>query len=105
MTTKSDNKKNLLGIYAVKSPYHEQTHYLPFIILSYGESDNTYNVLTIEYKGLTSYQIDTHYSEKSIHELIASETIIKRANPDNFKENKEISELISQYSNAENQQI
>lgn len=96
---------NLLGIYAVKSPYHEKAFYLPFIVVSYAKSDNTYNVMTIEYKGLTAYQIDTYYQEKTIHELITSGTIIKKANPDNFKGNKEVSELLSQYSNAENQQI
>ena len=103
MKTKSDNKTDLLGIYAVKSPYHEQTLYLPFIIVSYIQSDNTYNVLTVEYKGMTSYKVYAYYSEKSILEYIASEIIVKRGNSDNVKGNKEIRELISQYSNAKEQ--
>lgn len=105
LTEKEEERNDLLGVYAVKSPYHETTHYLPFIIVNYAKSNNTYNVMTIEYKGLTAYQVDADYTEKSINDLIANGVITKWATPDNFKENKEVVELIRQYSNAENQQI
>lgn len=97
-----NNRADILGIYAVKSPYHEETHYLPFIILSYSENDNTYEVMTVEYKGMTSYKVDTYYPENSVQELITDGIIIKKANPDNFKDNKEAHELIQQYSTANN---
>lgn len=105
LTEKEKERNDLLGVYAVKSPYHETTYYLPFIIVNYDKSNNIYNVMTIEYKGLTAYQVDADYSEESINDLITNGIITKWATPDNFKENKEVAELIRQYSNAENQQI
>lgn len=79
----------LLGIYAVLSPYHKETYYLPFIVHTYQENDKSYGVFTVEYKGLTSYRVNTHYSEKTIRELINDSIIIKKARPDNFKDNQE----------------
>ncbi len=105
MKTIENSKTELLGIYAVKSPYHAETHYLPFIILGYAPENNSYDVLTIECKGKVSYKVDTSYSEKSILELISGEIIVKIATPENFKGNDHAKELISQYSNAENQEL
>ena len=98
----AENKRGVLGVYALKSPYHEKEHYLPFIILSYEQSNNTYNVWTVEYKGMISYKIDTCYSEKSIWELITQGIIEKKANPNNYKDNEEVKELLRQYMNANN---
>lgn len=91
---------DLLGVYAVISPYHKERYYLPFIIHSYQESDKSYGVFTVEYKGLTSYRVDTRYSEKTIRELINDGIIIKKARPDNFKDNQEAQELIQKFTNA-----
>ncbi|SFL09157.1 hypothetical protein SAMN05216357_11290 [Porphyromonadaceae bacterium KH3CP3RA] len=90
----------LLGIYAVKSPYHKEIYYLPFIVHSYHERDKTYGVFTLEYKGLTSYRVDTRYSEKSIREHIKDGTIIKKARPDNFRDDQDAQELFKKFSDA-----
>lgn len=103
--TEKERKKDLLGVYALKSPYHDREYYLPYIIVSYRQSDKTYEIMTVEYKGMTAYQVEQNCSESSILELITNGTIIKKANPDNFKDSKEIRELVSQFSNAENQQL
>ncbi len=95
---------NFLGVYTVKSPYHKKAHYLPFLVVSYCHFNKTYTVRTVEYKGYTAYKIESDYSEKKIRESIEMGIILKRANPDNFKGNKEVGELIQQYLNAKNQE-
>ena len=97
MNTILNNKTDILGIYTVKSPYHKEAHYLPFVILNYLKDDNTYRVMTIEYKGQTSYIIDTFYSEKSIQAHISQDIIQKKANPDNFRDNADVKELLNQF--------
>ena len=90
----------LMGVYAVLSPYHKERYYLPFIVHSYWESDKSYGVLTLEYKGLTAYRVDTRYSVDTIREHIKNGIIIKKARPDNFRNNQKAQELLEKYSNA-----
>lgn len=105
MTMTIDKKKEILGIYAVKSPYHETEHYLPYIITTYRPNNNTYEIMTVEYKGTTAYQVEQNCTEAWILELIAKGTIIKKANPNNFRNDKDVIELIRQFSNANNQEL
>lgn len=61
--TPTDSKKEILGIYAVKSPYHEVEYYLQYIITTYYPSNNTYDIMTVEYKGTTAYQVEQNCTE------------------------------------------
>lgn len=93
-------RKQLFGYYAVRSPYHDEEYYLPFLVICYNGSRKAFFVLTIEYKGMTAYQVDSHYSEETILEFIANGTIVKRADMDDRTKADEIEALVQQYRNA-----
>lgn len=65
------------GIYSIKSPYHKKKMFLPFIILSHSESDHTYEVQTVEYRGMKRYKIHRNYGEGTIGQLIRYNDITK----------------------------
>ena len=87
---------NLVGYYFTKSPYHNETFYLPFIVEYYDDSTHSYMVRSVEYKGWNRYQSDAYYSEEVLQRYIDEGTIQKV----DRNENKKLQRLVSLYMNA-----
>jgi len=97
---KKNEIQDIIGVYAVRSPYHEEEFYLPFVILSRRTFGRSYAVDTVEYKGATAYKIESDYSEQTIHELLDNGTIVKWGDHSEMTSGGKITELMQVFWNA-----
>jgi len=93
--------EDVIGVYAVRSPYHEEEFYLPFVILSRRTFDRCFAVDTVEYKGTTAYKVESDYPEQTIHELLDNGIIVKWGNCSEISAGGKITELVNVFWKAQ----